>query len=77
MGRGEGAGLPALSIVFSVGLSVLFSKIHPLAISKVLQRHRSVTVARYPVRFVTFVTLFSEKNKLNRLPLENIICPAH
>ena len=43
MGRGESAGLPALAIVFSVGLSFLFSKIHPRTDSKVLQRYRSVT----------------------------------
>ena len=28
------------------------------------------------VSLVPFVSLFSEKNKLNRLPVENIICPV-
>ena len=76
--EGKRLGLPALPIVFSVGLSVLLSI--PVRSPSVTVIQKWYSYNRYPVRVVSlvpFVSLFSEKNKLNRLPVENIICPVH
>ena len=65
--------------VFCGFVCFIFQNPSPCDLQSVTTLQKCYSYNRYPVRvvtFVTFVTPFSEKNKLNRLPVENIICPV-